>query len=79
MATEAEHSRIMDPRLSTVRWIGICFGLSALMFVQGAPLLAQQIPASELPLPGLIPGSKANTIRKMVSLNWCAANPRVSQ
>ena len=52
MATEAEHSRIMDPRLHTVRWIGICFGLRALMFVQGAPLLAQQIPASELPPAG---------------------------
>ena len=52
MATEAKHSRIMDPRLHTVRWIGICFGLSALMFVQGTPLLAQQIPASELPPPG---------------------------
>jgi len=52
MATEAKHSRIMDPRLHTVRWIGICFGLRALMFVQGAPLLAQQIPASELPPAG---------------------------
>lgn len=52
MATEAKHSRIMDPILHTVRWIGICFALRALMFVQGAPLLAQQIPASELPPAG---------------------------
>ena len=52
MATEAKHSRMMDQELHTVRWIGICFGLRTLMFVQTAPLVAQQIPASELPPAG---------------------------
>ena len=52
------------------------FGLSALLFVQAAPVSAQQIPASELPLPGLIPVSMANMIRKMESRNWCAAKPK---
>src|SRR3954447_12561922 len=42
----------MDPRLHTVRWLGICFGLSALLFAQTVPLAAQQIPADELPPAG---------------------------
>ena len=42
----------MNLKFNTVRSMGMFFGLSALLFVQAAPLLAQQIPASELPPPG---------------------------
>jgi histidine triad (HIT) family protein len=41
----------MNLKLNTARTIGTFLGLSALLFVQGAPLIAQ-IPASELPPPG---------------------------
>src|SRR4051812_46676426 len=42
----------MNPRFSIVRSAGIFFGLGALLFVQAAPLAAQQIPADELPPAG---------------------------
>ena len=44
--------RIMNLKFRTVRSVGMFFGLSALLFVQAAPLFAQQIPASELPPAG---------------------------
>src|SRR3984893_9175399 len=42
----------MSPRIYAVSWMVVFFGLSALLFVQGASLCAQQIPASDLPPPG---------------------------
>ena len=42
----------MTPRSYTVKCMGIFVGLSTLLFMQGSPLCAQQIPASELPPPG---------------------------
>ena len=42
----------MNVKLTTARSVGIFFGLSALVFVQAVPLVAQQIPADELPPPG---------------------------
>ena len=41
----------MNLKLNTARTVGLFFGLSALLFVQGASLTAQ-IPASELPAAG---------------------------
>src|SRR4029077_8404753 len=42
----------MSPKLSVLRSIGVFLGVSALLFVQGTRLCAQQIPASELPPAG---------------------------
>jgi histidine triad (HIT) family protein len=42
----------MNLKFSPVRSMGMFFGLSALLFVQAAPVSAQQIPADELPPPG---------------------------
>jgi histidine triad (HIT) family protein len=42
----------MNPKLLTVKPIGVFVGLTALLFAQIAPLVAQQIPASELPAAG---------------------------
>ena len=44
--------RIMNLKFRTVRSMSVFFGLSALLFVQAAPLFGQQIPASELPPAG---------------------------
>jgi hypothetical protein len=48
--------------------IQMFFSLAALLFLEAAPLTAQ-IPPSEMPNRGLIPGSMASTTRKMVSPN----------
>src|ERR1043166_2938959 len=42
----------MNSKLRSVRRIVAFFGLGALLFLQAAPLSAQQIPASELPPAG---------------------------
>src|SRR5215471_15647624 len=42
----------MSPTVYTVTRVAIFSALSALLLVQGVPLRAQQIPASELPAPG---------------------------
>jgi histidine triad (HIT) family protein len=42
----------MNLKFKFVRSVGMFVGLSALLFVQAAPLAAQQIPADELPPPG---------------------------
>ena len=42
----------MNLKFKPVRSMGMFFGLSALLFVQAAPVSAQQIPAAELPPPG---------------------------
>ncbi len=42
----------MNPKLLTVRWLSVFFGLSALLFVQGTRLCAQPIPPEHLPPPG---------------------------
>ena len=42
----------MNLKFRTVRSMNVFFGLGALLFVQAAPLPAQQIPASELPPSG---------------------------
>ena len=42
----------MSPKFYIVKWIGVFVALSALLFVQGAPTRAQQIPAADLPPPG---------------------------
>jgi histidine triad (HIT) family protein len=52
----AEHTRLMSPKLLTVRLIGVFVGLSALLLVQTKLLVGQQIPASELPPPGVDTG-----------------------
>ena len=43
---------VMNLKFSTARSLGTFFGLGALLFVQAAPLVAQQIPADELPPAG---------------------------
>lgn len=42
----------MSPKFYLVKWIGVFVALSALLFVQGTPTRAQQIPAEDLPPPG---------------------------
>ena len=42
----------MNLKFSTARSLGTFFGLSALLFLPGSPLTAQQIPAGELPPSG---------------------------
>ena len=42
----------MSLKFYPLRWIGIYFGLAALLLIQAIPLYAQQIPASELPPAG---------------------------
>src|SRR3954469_16710994 len=42
----------MNSSIKTVKRMGALFGLGTLLFVQIAPLSAQQIPASELPPAG---------------------------
>src|SRR5581483_4304956 len=44
--------RLMNAKLSIIRSTAVLFGLSALLFLQVAPLRAQQIPASDLPPAG---------------------------
>src|ERR1043166_6644912 len=50
----------MNLKFSTVRSMGMFFGLSALLFVQVIPLDAQVIPPSELPPPGTETGLDGN-------------------
>src|SRR3954469_10876779 len=42
----------MIPKLCSVKWISLFVALTALLFNQGSPLGAQQIPADELPPAG---------------------------
>jgi histidine triad (HIT) family protein len=42
----------MNLKFKFARTVGVFFGLNALLFVQAAPLVAQQIPADELPPAG---------------------------
>jgi histidine triad (HIT) family protein len=47
---------IMSTRLYSMRWMGVFFGLSALLLVQGTRLCAQPIPPEHLPAAGVDTG-----------------------